>query len=251
MIKLNDVEVVPTIFPDGTSQVWKLDEDLLASIERDNEADVTWEFSSESEYVHLAQLRTLLFIYTDNVHLFLPYLPYARQDKHVSNETTFAFRVFSRMLNLLDFNTVEVLDPHCKTRVHMIDNVTSLSPRSHIQDAISATSAGILLFPDQGALRRYEPLQLLDHVVADKVRDQATGTITSFTLNGSVLEHVVLIVDDLCDGGYTFVLAAKAAYASGATEVHLYTTHGLYTKGLQVLRDAGIRRIFNCKGEVK
>ena len=59
----------------------------------------------------------------------------------------------------------------------------------------------------------------------------------------------MLIVDDICDGGKTFELLAEQLYSNGAEEVNLFVTHGLFTKGLRPLKNAGIKRIFTNKGE--
>ena len=57
-------------------------------------------------------------------------------------------------------------------------------------------------------------------------------------------------MDDICDGGATFTLLGYALQAMGVTEIHLYVSHGLFTKGTQVLREAGIKRIFTKVGEI-
>lgn len=43
---------------------------------------------------------------------------------------------------------------------------------------------------------------------------------------------IALIVDDICDGGGTFVGLAKELRAAGATRVYLYVTHGIFSKRL-------------------
>jgi len=58
-----------------------------------------------------------------------------------------------------------------------------------------------------------------------------------------------MIVDDICDGGATFILLAKELYAAGAKEVNLFVTHGIFSKGLIPLYEAGIKRIFTQDGE--
>ena len=57
MIKFNGIIVRPTIFPDGTSQVWK-----LANLSEDDDAEnhILWEFEDEAEIFHLAQLVELV-----------------------------------------------------------------------------------------------------------------------------------------------------------------------------------------------
>lgn len=256
MIKLEGTEVKPTIFPDKTSQVWKLPEDLLQQIYKAPTCTITWEFESEAEVVHLAQLKVLLDTYCSIINLDLPYLPYARQDKRVDNKATFALHAFAKMLNSLEFNEVRVLDAHNNLKASMIDGLEDKPPTKQILHALIATQADCVLFPDAGARTRYSaPLSLYgpEHIVqvyADKVRDQLTGHIEGMVIRGSVLNRKILLVDDLCDGGGTFKLAAEKALAEGAKEVHLYVTHGIFSRGVQTLLDSGIQRVFTHKGEV-
>ena len=83
MITLMGKEIKPTRFPDGTTQVWKLDEELFKT----KELTIDWRFEREDEFFVVAQLRMLLQLH--KLHLHVPYFPFARQDKVVSNETTF------------------------------------------------------------------------------------------------------------------------------------------------------------------
>lgn len=250
MISINRVKIVPTKFPDGTSQVWKLSEDLLATIYKEYICTVLWEFEREEEFIHLAQLKTLLNQYTPCAHLDMPYLPYARQDKIVSNGTTFALKTFACLLNSLNFSQVSVLDAHNNNRAHEIENLVDRSPREYIEKAYKETRSNMILFPDAGAVQRYQHLVTGLWTSASKIRDQSTGAIEFLKLDGNVKGKRILICDDLCDGGYTFILAAKTLLMGKAKEVNLYTTHGLYSKGPHVLIDAGIKRLFTYKGEL-
>lgn len=280
MIKLGAHAVIPTIFPDRTSQVWHVQPEALAEVEKTGEADVHWEFESEAEFMHLAQLVTLLGTYgglwgftsTLVKRLHMAYLPYARQDKHVSNESTFALKTFAALVNVLGFQEVTVLDAHSNVWANQIKNLVDKSPRDHIQRAIDESGANLLLFPDKSAEGRYSAYNFqqgddvkyasLNWVTAEKVRAPGTGEITGFNLGpirnaespnvrgASMAGKHVLIVDDLCDAGGTFKIAAKAALEAKAKEVHLYITHGLFTKGVRTLRDSGIKRIWTHKGEV-
>lgn len=246
MIKLNGVQVPVTIFPDGTSQVWKLPEGLIQPFHN----KVVWEFENEGEFMHLAQLRRLVSPDTD---LYLPYLPYGRQDKEVSNSATFALRPFLVLLRVLDFCWVRVFDPHNPALLEQVlgDSTIVMEPKGEILAAIKDCDPDVVLFPDWGARQRYTHLvEGVWTAYAEKTRNQATGEITGLALHGQVAGKV-LIVDDICDGGMTFIKLAEKLYEEGAKEVHLYVSHGLFTKGLQVLRDAGIKRIFTKNGEVK
>jgi ribose-phosphate pyrophosphokinase len=46
----------------------------------------------------------------------------------------------------------------------------------------------------------------------------------------------LIILDDICDGGQTFVELAKHLKAQGAKAIYLYITHGIFSKGLSVLK---------------
>jgi len=47
----------------------------------------------------------------------------------------------------------------------------------------------------------------------------------------------------------TFKILAKDLLAKGAKEVNLFVTHGIFSRGLKTLKDAGINRIFAQDGE--
>jgi ribose-phosphate pyrophosphokinase len=247
MIKLNGLLITPLIFPDKTSQVWKIDENYIGVFNL-----IEWTFENESELIHVAQLKELIISFYANaqVSLYLPYLPYARQDKIVSNDATFALTTFANLINSLCFSSVSMVDPHSDKALKLINRSIAIDPFDAIMPALVATEA-IACFPDHGAEARYSSkIGQKNKLVLDKVRDQLTGEITGLSIIGDVQPTRYLIIDDICDGGRTFIEAAKALYAAGALEVNLYITHGIFSKGTQVLRDAGIKRIFTYKGEI-
>jgi len=246
MIKLNGYTVSPTIFPDKTSQVWKLPDEYFNP--RVN--TITWEFENEAEFMQVAQLKYLLdFTQAEDSYKFLklPYLPYGRQDKPVSNSATFALMPFFTLLNTLNFDGVDVFDPHnVELTSKCIDKVYIEMPdHGSILRELNAQP----VYPDKGAAKRYNAE--VDAVTCDKIREPLTGAITGLSVSGNVQHVPYLIIDDICDGGRTFIEVAKVLYERGAAEVHLYVSHGIFSKGLDVLRDAGIKRIFTRKGEVK
>lgn len=244
MIELNGNKITPTIFPDKTQQVWKVPEEWFESYNH-----VAWFYESDSELITLAQLKDLLDYKLLPADLYIDYLPYARQDKPISNETTFGLQSFCKLLNCLKFEFVEILDPHSQVATRLIDNAEIASNSAMIFNARNKTNPDILFFPDAGAKEKYGSC-VIESAHGEKVRDPMTGSITKYQIVGKVKGRTVLIIDDICDGGATFVNAAQKLYESGATEVNLYVTHGLFTKGLAPLKAAGIKRIFTKKGEV-
>ena len=247
MILLNNQPINITKFPDGTTQVWKLDEHLLDC----PVANVVWEFTHEGEFMYLAQLKELLDHYDIESTLYLPFLPYARQDKPIGNNTTFALKTFVKLLNSLSFRKVVILDPH-SDEAKSVNNHLFHYPVARVRQTMRIVNADCILFPDHGAFNRYESIYDFcpDTLVGEKARDQHTGQLTQMRIPG--IHHKyrrrVLIVDDICDGGATFSLAANTLKPY-AEDINLFVTHGIFSKGLRPLIDSGFKRIFTAKGE--
>ena len=128
MITLNEHLITPTMFPDKTSQVWK--------INQSESANVIFDFEFEAEIIHLLQLVQLLNKQSVPVNLHMPYLPYARQDKEICNEFTFALHTFAAMLNVVEFNSITAIDVHSDEATRLIKGLVSLSARPFIRNAL-------------------------------------------------------------------------------------------------------------------
>lgn len=247
MIYLNDHKIKPTVFPDKTSQVWKLPEDVLKNFE----VEIIWEFENESELFQLAQLKTLLDSHGITADLYVPYLPYARQDKPVSNFNTFALITFSNIINNLNFRSVECVDAHSNVANKLINNLIVTYPTYKVIEVLKKIKCNLICYPDAGARSKYTPRVYpeIPYIYGKKVRDQQTGIITHYELIGSPKDEVVLIVDDICDGGATFQILTKSLLEQGAKEVNLFVSHGIFSKGLEPLYQAGIKNIYTKEGK--
>ena len=126
---------------------------------------------------------------------------------------------------------------------------------------VSQLSPDVIIFPDLGAkIRYYNMIALLvpNHVpilYGDKVRDQSTGYITSYSIpcediNDKLRDNRVLIIDDICDGGMTFKILAETIKKYNPNDINLYVTHGIFSKGLKTLNDSGIDEVFTKEGQV-
>jgi phosphoribosylpyrophosphate synthetase len=248
MFKVNGQEINVTMFPDRTSQVWKLPEELFLM----QTINIDWYFENEGEVMHLVQMNDLFRSKGPRIiNLYIDYLPYARQDKKISNETTFALHSFVKILNMLKFDKISVLDPHSNFLKIAYGTIVTVSPEKQIRNVHSLTKTDVICYPDLGAWDRYD----LEYpsLYLKKERNQLTGKIENISLGHNKLgvdAATVLIVDDICDGGRTFTEAAKLLYENGAKEVNLFVTHGIFSNGLKPLFDAKINRIFTHKGEI-
>jgi ribose-phosphate pyrophosphokinase len=93
--------------------------------------------------------------------------------------------------------------------------------------------------PDAGAEKRAQKVARklgLPLLHAWKTRDIGTGNITGFGMepHGLPKDSLVLVVDDLCDAGGTFLGLADILDAN-KLRAHMWVTHGLFTKGTEAL----------------
>lgn len=245
MIKVNDIAIKPTMFPDGTSQVWKLPPGLFAFAY----VKITWYFEHEREIMDICSIKALI-PEKRHVTLYMPYLPYARQDKEVSNGSTFNLKVFADIINSLKFDAVLAVDVHNpELTKSYIKNFQNLGVTTIQENLAGVVKPNYIVFPDEGASKRYSAAlsRFAPVMFFKKNRDPITGQISYVTPKSDVVGTVVedkqsyLIIDDICDGGATFIAIARLLYSMyQASSVSLFVTHGLFSKGKKVLEDEGI-----------
>ncbi|MBQ8044643.1 MAG: ribose-phosphate pyrophosphokinase, partial [Clostridia bacterium] len=122
MIKVNDIEVKQGKFPDGTLLIKQ-------DIPKDEKIVITWLYENDSETLALVYLANHLKAHgKENIHLYMPYIPNARQDRVKSSEDVFTLKYFAGIINSLKFKSVTVLDPHSSVSEALIDNIVIGTP---------------------------------------------------------------------------------------------------------------------------
>lgn len=239
-LKINNLPVKfeTTLFPDGTSQVWKLDR----LPQPEDTAEILWMFQSEAEVFRVIQLASLLSEYNvEDIVLNVPFLPYGRQDKEYGNDSCFALETLRYTLLHAGISTIKTYDAHSSA-----SGAVSTPPTAFHQ---AVFNHDVICFPDAGALERYRGSfpNVSNFLFCEKVRNQATGEITGLELYGKTVLPMssILIMDDICDGGMTFIKVAELLKREVLPlHIDLAVSHGIFSKGKQVLHDAGIRNIF-------
>jgi ribose-phosphate pyrophosphokinase len=180
-----------------------------------------------------------------SLDLICPYLPYARQDRVCAAGESLALKVMCDIINDLGFSNVYVWDPHSEVSLALLNNVCSVSQDYFVAQLLrsrfSPKREGVnlhLVAPDAGSLKKIYVVSKqtkLPIVRADKTRDPNTGEITGTVVySESVGSDDFLIVDDICDGGRTFIELAKELRPLTTGKIYLYVTHGIFSKGLDV-----------------
>lgn len=189
-----------------------------------------------------------------SVDLLLPYVPYSRQDRMCETGESLSLKFFADYINYMNFREVVLFDPHSDvtsalihrctihTQLDIIGNFERLKRFCLSQDLVFVS-------PDAGANKKvFKLCQYFNEkgfVKADKVRDTKTGFIEKIEVYYEDFKRSDMIIfDDICDGGATFIALAKVLKEKNAGNIYLYVTHGIFSKGLDVLFDAGISKIF-------
>jgi regulator of replication initiation timing len=95
------------------------------------------------------------------------------------------------------------------------------------QQRMDAQADLVAFFPDEGAMKRYSDMANMPYAFGIKKRNWETGKILGLDIMNTELvkDKNVLIIDDICSRGGTFLHSAKALKAAGANRIFLYVTH--------------------------
>ena len=192
--------------------------------------------------------------------LRIGYIPYGRQDRVCKRGEAFSLHVMIQLINSMNFDEVRTLDIHSDAS-NGINNLKVTDQGSMIGQAFKVHRdilAGevIMVAPDKGARGKVKQLAKemnVDFIQAYKTRDPETGKLTEFKHDQVADEHLgkrLLIVDDICDRGGTFIGLAEVLKESGFGQIALYVSHGIFSKGLGPLYEGGIDHIF-CADTIK
>lgn len=244
MLLLNNLDIESFFFPGGEIQV-RVPEFLL-----EERATLTWKPTKPDDIVKLMLVVNALRnngIY--DIHLDCLYLPYARQDRVCSVGEANSLEVIASILESIRFSSINVWDVHNEhaffqlmphTFVTNIECIDILKRYKLINDFdvddlfVCAVDYGAY-FRASGVNEQFGARDLLR---LRKNRGPISGDILSLSFSDSGRDFDgadVLIVDDICDGGSTFIEAAKLLRQHTSGALYLYVTHGIFSKGLDEL----------------
>lgn len=171
-------------------------------------------------------------------NLVLPYLPGARQDRsNPTGDVLFTAKSVAEDINRRYFAKVISVDPHSPVMPSLIMNFVEY-PLEEIAGMLWHGYTGIIA-PDKGAKDRAQRVALamgLPVYYGSKVRDVSTGALAGFEVEELPKGGHFLVVDDICDGGGTFIGLGEKIREQGCF-ADLYVTHGIFSKGSRALRE--------------
>lgn len=176
------------------------------------------------------------------ISLRVPYFIGARSDRRFSKFGCHYLKdVICPVINSLGFHKVFILDPHSDVLPSLLDNVVIESNSDfHFRAGAAIGTDAIVLSPDAGAQKRameYAKVNYSPQIVyCTKNRDVATGKITETNIPvDSFGGSNVVIVDDICDGGATFLNLGRQVRERKCGRLYLVVTHGIFSAGFHLL----------------
>lgn len=238
----NNLDITTFLFPGGE---WSVRINKPEELINSWPVSLTWGLSNASAIICLLLLvDAIRRVYpSKQIHLNIPYFPYARQDRVCNEGEALSVKVMADLINGLRCEQVTIYDPHSDVTPALLNNCKVLT----IADLIPNTSLGkkikkeklTLVAPDAGAEKRVRmlakalDLNAYDIVYAQKERDPSTGEITDIRINrnwdAQPPGEDFIIIDDICDGGRTFTELTKVLKDHGARKIYLYVTHGIFS----------------------
>ena len=234
MIRRKNQKVDINHFPDGTLLLKEIFVTTTQSEQTDTAIELTWNYENNEELVAVYFLtKHLQEAGYHKIILNMPYIPNARQDRVKDAKDVFTLKYFAELINSLQFTEVRVLDAHSNVSLALLDRVKQSTPQQYIARVITQIEQNtgkkpLLFYPDEGAGKRYSGMITLPYCFGIKQRDWSTGEITGLSVVGEtelVAKSDVLIVDDICSYGGTFIRSAETLIALGAKDLYLFVSH--------------------------
>jgi ribose-phosphate pyrophosphokinase len=220
-------------YPDGQPHL------TLHNVDQGEDVEVVARITCPTDLYHLMGIANALTnAKCKKTKLSIPYLMGARSDRVMRPGDSVDTEMLTDVINTLGFESVHVFHPHSLASTKWIKNVVVREPYELLRRYRKDFGENpILIIPDEGAkeasvgVSRF--LECENTVQCEKTRDHR-GRITLNVLNPELCDNKrCVIVDDLCDGGGTFLAIASQIKPKHLT---LIVTHGIFSKGTSVFK---------------
>lgn len=232
MVKFNRNSLEVSYFHNGESRI----KDICEDIRDENLVDFIFKTDYKNFNVN-EDLFYLLFIANEvkkwNVKTTLRFwcMPYQRMDRKCVNDI-FTLEAVCKYINWLKFDKIIIVDPHSDVTLKLLKNAEAIYPivdwLPGIKEKIGFTDEDYIVFPDEGAQRRYSKYNLGEKICYCKKK---RNEITNFIVNSKVVKGNIkegckcIIIDDLCSSGSTLLKCSELLNNMGASEIYIVVTH--------------------------
>lgn len=191
--------------------------------------EVTFLYDNDEEILQLYYLISHIKNFGHQIHLIMPYINSARQDRVKTSQDVFTLKYFCNLINSLNIDFITVFDPHSPVSTALLNHVRVEMPDIVLKEVYSKLPENTnCAYPDGGSYKRYCNILKIPAVFGVKERDWETREIHKLRLAGDIDDiagHSFLLIDDIASRGSTLYLTAKQLKEFGATNIYIYVSH--------------------------
>lgn len=226
----SDIKYTLTRFPDGEIQI------TLGEFSRKDTVKVRCRITDAEELFILMQVNDILTRQAVVWDLHIAYLMGMRMDRVMDFNRPFTLSVVAEIIKNFSCTHISVREPHSDRTIQLLgEKAEGLFPEYTLNPDSQ------VVFPDRGAYLRYGHM-FPDKkcIVCDKVRELETGRILSIKIANpeDIGDKPLVVIDDLCDAGGTFVGIASELRKYTDKELIISVTHMVNRKGIENLSKA-------------
>jgi ribose-phosphate pyrophosphokinase len=236
----NTISYNTSIFPAG--EIWmKLDVPMGAESVRINSR-----CNSSNDLMRIIMtIDALHRRFVTKIDLFIPYFPYSRQDRVCAAGEASSVKVICNMLRSFDLNNIITYDVHSGIPGALLDNLVNYDNGREVMDFIQylriPEANFALVCPDAGAVKRTQALYNRFPDAFETIvychKERIDGKVVVSEIDRNLAGMTAFVVDDICDGGATFVAISKRLQERHIKESYLFVSHGIFSQSTYELSE--------------
>ena len=245
-LDLSDIKFKVSKFPDGQQTIELLDYHYC------NNSEKVIIISRLNSFIDLELIicatQALKNIGFFHIELSITYFLGARSDRQfVEGGINYLKQVICPIINSQGYEKVYVFDPHSDVIEACVNNIQKNNNHDLVRLSIDCIKGKrgknkdlLVVAPDAGAIKKtYEvckKLELQNVIIASKIREMISGNIVKTEIpkiDNNIKK--IIIIDDICDGGRTFVNLAKEIKKQTDKPIYLIVSHGIFSAGFDEL----------------
>lgn len=237
MIKINSFNTEITQFPNGERGY----EFAVSDVEH---VRLFFKYEDDKDIFSLICAADTIYRWNKQakIDLIMPYIPYSRMDRVKKVFSAFTLKSFANVVNnIVKPQHIKCLDAHSDVSLALFDcYVYNFKPQIRFINEKYDRDTTLIVYPDGNAAKKYkEYLSEFKSISLLKDRNFESGQIAASTITDSKdLEKLdlskiknVVIVDDLCSKGGTFLRASeniRALLKNDSVNIDLVVAHCEY-----------------------
>jgi ribose-phosphate pyrophosphokinase len=244
-------------FPDGQQTIDLIDENpLFRNYSKTIKIKSRLNNFKDLELI-ICATQALRNVGVEKIELYIPYIIGGRSDrKFQEGGINYLKQVVGPIINSQNFSKVTVMDSHSDVTESVLNNFEKLNNFNLVKWSLpkidnknGAQDRVVLVSPDAGAFKKIydvaKKFEIENIITATKIRDLKTGKIlhTNVPVDPYDVGKSFVIIDDICDGGRTFIEIAKSireneklsSVTTEQSKIYLIVTHSIFSAGLEEL----------------